>query len=152
MKKLATLALALSLAACGQEPEKPKPLPQPVVDTTPKPPPIPNDPNGKYACLTCKIKTNDKTCPGCKVVLASEETRPATTGGTEKPGTSTAGACYGCGNEKCKWTSPNKSSACMDCNNKCEKEVWYACAACNSQEAASGKCPKCKGDLKKTFK
>lgn len=153
MKKLVALAFALSIAACDNQPPPPVKPAVPVVDKKPDPPPIPNDPNGKYSCLACKVKTNDKTCPGCKAVLATEDVKPPVTGGgTEKPGTSTSGALYGCGNEKCTWTSANKGGACMNCDAKCEKEIAYACAACKSQETASGKCPKCKGDLKKTFK
>jgi predicted nucleic acid-binding Zn ribbon protein len=162
MKTLLGLALALSvgLAACGPSSPPPPPTPPPAPKPEPaKPKGPPSDPTGKYKCLKCTqelrsdYKSNDKTCPRCNETIGFDEPakNPATGGGT--PGKSAVSVSYACGTAGCRYSTPNKGSACFeDGHPKCEKEIWYACAACKVESAQPGTCEKCSAELKKTLK
>lgn len=161
MNRLFALAavLGLVLAACGgsEAPSASTHTTSPApTHETPKGPP--SDPNGKYKCLKCSTgsapyRTSEKTCPRCGETLASDEpVKPTTAPSTDRPAKSAIAASYACGKASCRWTTPNKGSSCMDCDAKCEKEVWYVCAACKKESPTPGKCEGCQAEMKKELR
>jgi len=75
MRKVA-LALFVLAAGCGDSKKSPVPVPVPKpppaptsILNAPKGPEIKSDPNGKYTCIVCTLKTNEETCPKCKAAL-----------------------------------------------------------------------------------
>ncbi len=148
-------SVVLILAGCGSDaapPPPPKKAPSPKIGTAPaagkalaKEPEIQGDPAGKYLCLQCGLKTNEKACPKCKTVLAADApAAPKTAPG--EVGKSSLAPTYACPKEGCKFTSARKEK-CLPHPDTDLKELWYVCAKDGVSQTTPGKCAKCGGDL-----
>jgi hypothetical protein len=145
MKRIAFI-LALALAGCGESKKPPlaSTAPKPPV-AAPKEPEIKSDPNGKYRCIACSIKTNETACPKCKTVLKAAEA-PAAPKSTAAVGKSAVSAVFACPEAGCSFTDARKGT-CLKHSTVQLKEQWFVCEKCSKKEPVAGKCAGCGAEL-----
>jgi hypothetical protein len=147
------LAAVLALCACGKEdaraPKAP-PAPPPAAAPAPKPA-VKSDPAGKNLCLSCQIRTNDATCPGCKAVLKAPVAEEKPKAAPGEVGKSVVAAVYACPVDGCKITFPSKN-VCAVHKDKDLKLQLFVCGACKVEAAQAGKCAQCGADLKRELR
>jgi len=153
MRKVA-LALFVLAAGCGDSKKSPVPVPVPKpppaptsILNAPKGPEIKSDPNGKYTCIVCTLKTNEETCPKCKAALKTSAA-PAPHAPSGVVGKSAMSAVFACPEAGCTFTDPRKGT-CLKHSTVQMKELWYVCEKDAAKEPVAGKCSKCGAELQK---
>ncbi len=150
-----TLSFVLIAAGCGGDSAPPASAPKPGAPAAKAPPAagapalkepaLRGDPAGKYLCLQCGLKTNEKACPQCKTVLASDAAA-APKSAPGDVGKSNLAPTYACPKDGCTFTSARKEK-CLPHPDTDLKELWFACAKDGVSQTSPGKCGKCGGAL-----
>jgi hypothetical protein len=150
MRKVALALVLLAAAGCGEKKPTTVTVPKAVAAAPPtsKPAEIKSDPNGKYTCITCTLKTNQETCPKCKAPLKVSAAPAPAHAPSGMVGKSQMSAVYACPEAGCTFTDPRKGT-CLKHSTVQMKEQWFVCEKDSAKEPIPGKCAKCGAELQK---
>jgi hypothetical protein len=159
--KRAIVAALLLACGCGKGEEPAAKMPETkkpdgpgmmMKAETPRAPEVKSDPNGKFTCLACNLKTSEANCPKCKAQVGQPAAAPPSTPKTPgEVGKSAVAALFACPKPGCDVKFPSKGT-CLKHSDTQMVEEHFACAKCAVKSPQAGKCEKCGEALKSTVK